>query len=116
MHACFVSGAPGVPVAGSSSEPTPSAPLPIAPAAPPALAPLEAGAGLWPLAVPNYREAVVSIPTGATESAKLLDKAGIETRSVYGGGEVGHTYDGPVAEQITQALPWLVADDPRWTP
>src|SRR5258708_23936030 len=31
--------------------------------------------------------------------SKLLDRAGIETKSVYGG-EVGHTYDGPVADQI----------------
>jgi hypothetical protein len=45
--------------------------------------------------------------------ARLLDKAGVEAKSVFGG-EVGHTYDGVVAEQISQALPWLVADDPRW--
>lgn len=54
-----------------------------------------------------------SCKSDALGTAKLLDKAGIETKSVYGG-EVGHTYDGPVAEQITRALPWLVADDPRW--
>jgi predicted esterase len=54
-----------------------------------------------------------SCKSGAQGSAKLLDRAGVETKSVYGG-EVGHTYDGPVAEQITQALPWLVADDPQW--
>jgi hypothetical protein len=45
---------------------------------------------------------------------KLLGRLGIETKSVYGG-EVGHTYDGPVAEQIGRALPWLVGDDPRWS-
>ena len=45
---------------------------------------------------------------------KLLGRMGIETRSVYGG-EVGHTYDGPVADQVAQALPWLISDDPRWS-
>jgi len=44
---------------------------------------------------------------------KLLGGAGIETKSVYGG-EVGHTYDGPVADEVARALPWLVGDDPRW--
>jgi len=45
---------------------------------------------------------------------RLLGRAGIETRSVYGG-EVGHTYDGPVADEVERALPWLVGDDPRWS-
>jgi poly(3-hydroxybutyrate) depolymerase len=44
---------------------------------------------------------------------KLLGRLGVETRSVYGG-EVGHTYDGRVAEEIGRAWPWLVGDDPRW--
>jgi predicted esterase len=44
---------------------------------------------------------------------KLLTRAGIETKSVYGG-EIGHTYDGPVAEEIAHELTWLVGDDPRW--
>jgi len=45
---------------------------------------------------------------------KLLGRLGVETRSVYGG-EVGHTYDGPVADEVARALPWLVSDDPRWS-
>jgi predicted esterase len=49
----------------------------------------------------------------AKRAEKVLGRAGIETRSVYGG-EVGHTYDGPVAEEIARALPWLVEGDPRW--
>jgi predicted esterase len=44
---------------------------------------------------------------------KLLGRLGVEARSVWGG-DVGHTYDGPVADQVAQALPWLVSDDPRW--
>ena len=45
---------------------------------------------------------------------KILGRFGVETRSVFGG-EVGHTYDGPVAAEIARALPWLVGDDPRWS-
>jgi hypothetical protein len=55
-----------------------------------------------------------SCKTESKGPEKLLGRLGVETRSVYGG-EVGHTYDGPVAEQISQALPWLVSDDPRWS-
>jgi predicted esterase len=44
---------------------------------------------------------------------KTLGRAGLETRIVYGG-EVGHTYDGPVAREIARAWPWLVGGDPRW--
>src|SRR5579859_4058589 len=51
--------------------------------------------------------------TEAKGAEKILARAGVETRNVYGG-EVGHTYDGPVAEEIARALPWLVGDDPRW--
>jgi pimeloyl-ACP methyl ester carboxylesterase len=54
-----------------------------------------------------------SCKSDALAPSKLLGRLGVETKSVFGG-EVGHTYDGPVAEQIMQALPWLVADDPRW--
>jgi pimeloyl-ACP methyl ester carboxylesterase len=50
----------------------------------------------------------------AKGTERLLGRAGLETRSVYGG-EVGHAYDGPVADEIARALPWLVRDDPRWS-
>jgi pimeloyl-ACP methyl ester carboxylesterase len=54
-----------------------------------------------------------SCQNSATRPEKLLGQLGVETRSVFGG-EVGHTYDGPVAEEVAHALPWLVGDDPRW--
>jgi hypothetical protein len=50
----------------------------------------------------------------ATAAQKRLEREGIEVKVVYGG-EVGHTYDGPVAAEVTRAWSWLVADDPRWT-
>jgi poly(3-hydroxybutyrate) depolymerase len=55
-----------------------------------------------------------SCKTESKGTEKLLGRMGIETKSVYGG-EVGHTYDGPVADQVAQALPWLIGDDPRWS-
>src|SRR5262249_7351076 len=51
-----------------------------------------------------------SCKSSSQATSKLLGQAGVETRSVYSG-EFGHTYDGPVADQIKEALPWLVADD-----
>jgi predicted esterase len=50
----------------------------------------------------------------AKGTERLLGRAGVETRSVYGG-EVGHAYDGPVADEVARAWPWLVRDDPRWS-
>jgi predicted esterase len=52
--------------------------------------------------------------TDAAQARKNLERAGIRTELVYGG-EVGHTYDGPVASEIARVWTWLVADDPRWT-
>jgi hypothetical protein len=52
--------------------------------------------------------------SGAALPEKVLGQAGVEVRRVFGG-EVGHTYDGPVAAEIARALPWLLGDDPRWT-
>jgi len=49
----------------------------------------------------------------AAVPAKTLERAGLEVRTVYGG-EVGHTYDGLVAEEVAHAWRWLIADDPRW--
>jgi pimeloyl-ACP methyl ester carboxylesterase len=51
--------------------------------------------------------------SGATATRKALDRAGLETEVVYGG-EVGHTYDGPVAGEIGRVWPWLVRGDPGW--
>jgi hypothetical protein len=51
--------------------------------------------------------------TEAATARKNLDHAGIATELVYGG-EVGHTYDGPVAAEITRVFPWLVDGDPRF--
>jgi predicted esterase len=50
----------------------------------------------------------------AAQARKNLQREGVETELVYGG-EVGHTYDGPVAREIANAWAWLVGDDPRWT-
>jgi pimeloyl-ACP methyl ester carboxylesterase len=55
-----------------------------------------------------------SCKSEARAPEKLLGRFGVETRSVFGG-EVGHTYDGPVAAEIARALPWLIGDDPRWS-
>jgi hypothetical protein len=55
-----------------------------------------------------------SCKTESKGPEKLLGGLGIETRSVFGG-DVGHTYDGPVAEEVARALPWLIGDDPRWS-
>jgi predicted esterase len=52
--------------------------------------------------------------SGAAQARKTLEREGVAADVVYGG-EVGHTYDGPVAREITQAWTWLVADDPHWT-
>jgi len=44
---------------------------------------------------------------------RVLERAGLAVRTVYGG-EVGHTYDGLVAEEVAHAWSWLVEGDPRW--
>jgi predicted esterase len=50
----------------------------------------------------------------AAAAQKRLEREGIESKVVHGG-EVGHTYDGPVAAEVTRAWSWLVGDDPRWS-
>jgi predicted esterase len=50
---------------------------------------------------------------GAARAEKNLRREGIETQIVFGG-EVGHTYDGPVATEIGRAWTWLVGGDPRF--
>jgi hypothetical protein len=49
----------------------------------------------------------------AAPARKNLEREGIDTQLVFGG-QVGHTYDGPVAAEIARAFSWLVADDPRF--
>jgi pimeloyl-ACP methyl ester carboxylesterase len=44
---------------------------------------------------------------------KTLEKEGILARVVFGG-NIGHTYDGPVARSIGEAWDWLVEGDDRW--
>jgi predicted esterase len=51
--------------------------------------------------------------TEAASARKNLEREGITTQLVFGG-EVGHTYDGPVAAEIARVFSWLVADDPRF--
>ncbi len=44
---------------------------------------------------------------------RTFEKAGIGARVAYGG-NVGHTYDGPVAASIAADWAWLTEGDPRW--
>lgn len=46
--------------------------------------------------------------------AKVFEKEGIETRLVSGG-NIGHTYDGPVARAIVAEWDWLNAGDERFS-
>jgi len=55
-------------------------------------------------------------PSCVTESdpaAQMLSRARVTTRLVHGEGE-GHSYKGPVKEEIRQALAWVVEGDPAW--
>jgi hypothetical protein len=45
---------------------------------------------------------------------RLLKRKGVEARIVFGG-EIGHAYDGPVADAIAREWPWLIGGDPRWS-
>jgi hypothetical protein len=45
--------------------------------------------------------------------AKRAERAGVEVR-VADGGNIGHTYDGPVARAIQAEWSWLVESDPNW--
>jgi dienelactone hydrolase len=47
--------------------------------------------------------------------ARLLEKEGISSR-VASGGNIGHTYDGPVASAVAAEWGWLNEGDPRFTP
>lgn len=46
-------------------------------------------------------------------TGKLIERAGGQVR-VVSGGNVGHMYDGPVAQAIANEWQWLIQDDPRW--
>ena len=47
--------------------------------------------------------------------ARFLEKAEIGAKVVFNG-NVGHTYDGKVADAIAKEWSWLVEGDERWTP
>ncbi len=49
----------------------------------------------------------------ARQAAARLERAGVATR-VARSKDVGHTYDGAVAEEARRGLPWVVEGDPRW--
>lgn len=61
----------------------------------------------------------VKVPQ-AEAIASAMKRARIDARVVFGvdenGAEYGHGWDGPVARQIEDALPWLLAGDARWAP
>jgi pimeloyl-ACP methyl ester carboxylesterase len=44
-----------------------------------------------------------------------LTRAGLETR-IGGSASAGHTYDGPVAQVVSDNWDWLTAEDPRFAP
>src|SRR5664280_625056 len=46
-------------------------------------------------------------------TSKIIERSGGETQ-VVSGGNVGHMYDGPVAEAIATKWGWLIAGDERW--
>ena len=45
--------------------------------------------------------------------AKRAERVGVEVR-MADGGNIGHTYDGPVARAIQAEWSWLVETDPNW--
>jgi hypothetical protein len=55
---------------------------------------------------------------GATRAAKVLEHAGVPSRVVLGklpdAGQFIHWYNGPVAEETREQLPWLLEGDGRW--
>ena len=53
-------------------------------------------------------------PQNRRAIARQAERFGVEVR-VADGGNVGHTYDGPVARAIKAEWPWLVEGDSRWT-
>jgi len=53
-------------------------------------------------------------PQNRRAVARQAERFGVEVR-VADGGNVGHTYDGPVARAIKADWAWLVEGDPRWT-
>lgn len=46
-------------------------------------------------------------------NARQAERAGVEVR-IADGGNIGHTYDGPVARAIQAEWAWLVEGDERW--
>lgn len=100
--------------------------VPIAardPAGFPRLALIEGGVEQWtPEAVKSFATAgkrvlfVCSQPwcgVQARSPAERLGQAGVEAK-IARSANVGHRYDGPVAEEAARALPWLLEGDARW--
>ncbi len=52
-------------------------------------------------------------PQNRRAVARQAERFGVEVH-VADGGNVGHTYDGPVARAIKAEWPWLVEGDARW--
>jgi hypothetical protein len=56
----------------------------------------------------------------ASRAATLLERAGVATRVALGRlpgkPEFIHWYNGPIADETTEALPWLFEGDDRWGP
>jgi predicted esterase len=46
-------------------------------------------------------------------TGKIIERSGGEAQ-VVSGGNVGHMYDGPVAEAVARKWEWLIAGDERW--
>jgi len=49
----------------------------------------------------------------ARRSARYVEKAGLETRVVFGRG-AGHSYGGAVADGLMEAFSWVIEGDSRW--
>ncbi len=56
----------------------------------------------------------VGCAVAAKRTITYLDKAGLPGRVVHAVG-AGHTYGGPVAEEVRGALPWITEGDARWS-
>ena len=54
-------------------------------------------------------------PEARRNAVRKAAAAGVEVR-IADGGNIGHTYDGPVARAIRAEWTWLVEGDERWQP
>ena len=49
----------------------------------------------------------------ARQASRAFKGSAVQVKVVFAG-QLGHTYDGPVASAIGEALPWLLGADARW--